>query len=335
MSFRMLTLLLFCFLLNLAQAQDKYALVIHGGAGNITPENVPEEAAAKYRQKLEEALQAGNEILQKGGTSLDAVQKVITILEDSPLFNAGKGAVFTNALTNEMDASIMDGSDLNAGAVAGINGVKNPIKAARLVMGKSPHVLLSGEGAVQYAKSEGLEIVDSTYFRNDRRYQQIKQIKAKEGLKEDRGALDSIYSDWKFGTVGAVALDEHGNLAAATSTGGMTNKRYGRIGDSPIIGAGTYANNTTCAISCTGHGEYFMRYLVAYDVSALMAYANMSLDEAAKQVIHEKLENAGGTGGLIGLDAEGNMVMPFNTAGMFRGFINSDGDQEVYLFGKE
>jgi len=255
--------------------KQNFAIVIHGGAGTILKKNLTDEKEKEYRDKLNEALNAGYIILENGGSSTDAVEAAINIMEDSPLFNAGKGAVFTNSGTNEMDASIMEGKDLNAGAVGGISTVKNPITAARLVMEKSQHVMLTGSGADEFAKINGLQIVDSSYFFNQKRYDQLQKIKKTEKVQLDHIEDDEGYlidpdelKDSKFGTVGAVALDKNGNITAATSTGGMTNKKYGRVGDSPIIGAGTYANNNTCGVSCTGHGEYFIRKIVAYDVSA-------------------------------------------------------------------
>jgi beta-aspartyl-peptidase (threonine type) len=301
-------------------SQHKYAMAIHGGAGNITPKNIPPEIQEKYKAKLKEALQAGEEVLKNGGEALDAVTAAIMVMENSPLFNAGKGAVFTAEGTNEMDASIMDGRNLNAGAVAGVRTIKNPILGARAVMEQSPHVLLSGNGADAFAKEKGLDIVDPSYFFTQHRWDSYQRVKK----KMEQGD--------KHGTVGCVALDEHGNLAAGTSTGGMTMKMHGRIGDSPIIGAGTYADNNTCAISCTGHGEYFIRYAVAYDISALMKYKNLSLQEAANQVILKKLKNAGGDGGIIAVDHDGNISMVFNTTGMFRGKVTSSHKPEVFIF---
>ena len=301
-------------------SQNKYAIAIHGGAGNITPKNVPPEVQAKYKAKLKEALLAGEKILKNNGSALDAVTAAITVMENSPLFNAGKGAVFTAAGTNEMDASIMDGKSLNAGAVAGVRTIKNPILAARAVMEQSPHVLLSGNGADAFAKEKGLDIVDPSYFFTQRRWDSFQR----EKKKMEKGE--------KHGTVGCVALDVHGNLAAGTSTGGMTMKMHGRIGDSPIIGAGTYADNNTCAVSCTGHGEYFIRYAVAYDITALMKYKGLSLHEAANEVIMQKLKNAGGDGGIIAVDNQGNISMVFNTSGMFRGKASNNQKPMVYIF---
>jgi beta-aspartyl-peptidase (threonine type) len=296
-----------------------YSIVIHGGAGNISPQFISPERAEALSAKLLEALEKGISILDTGGTAMDAVEAVIRIMEDSPLFNAGKGAVFTHDGKNEMDASIMDGETLNAGAVAGVGDIKNPISAARIVMEKSPHVMLSGAGASRFVSGLGAELVDSSYFYTERRWQQLQQQ-----LKNDQVE--------KYGTVGCVALDRSGNLAAGTSTGGMTNKRYGRIGDSPIIGAGNYANNNSCAVSATGHGEYFMRYTVAHDISALMQYRGLSLQEATSSVIHKKLKEAGGMGGVICVDREGNIAMEFNTAGMLRAYATADGKKEVKIF---
>ncbi len=323
--------IIFIFASQLSTGQD-IALVIHGGAGNIYKKYLPDSLEKAYRAKLEEALLSGFEILNNGGESVDAVKKVINLLEDSPLFNAGKGAVFTHNGTNEMDASIMDGKTLNAGAVAGVRHIKNPIDAAIEVMNHSPHVLLSGEGAESFAKSRGVEIVDANYFFTEKRFQQLQQARARE---RDQGYSHEENLYYKFGTVGCVALDKNGNIAAGTSTGGMTNKRYGRIGDSPIIGAGTYANNKTCGISATGHGEYFIRSVVAHDISALMEYKGLSIQEAADEVVHKKLMNLGGEGGVIGLDAKGNIMMSFNSNGMYRGYIKKDGQPQVYIFKTE
>lgn len=329
--------------------KKKHAIVIHGGAGTILKKNMSDEMEAAYRAKLNEALQAGNTVLEKGGTATEAVVAAIRIMEDSPLFNAGKGAVYTHEETNEMDASIMRGEDLNAGAVAGVVTIKNPIEAARSVMEKSKHVMLSGSGAVEFAKKEGIEIVDTAYFHDSRRLQQLKKAKERESVildhDGDQGMNDPAHSeiefditlktDDKFGTVGCVALDRHGNLAAGTSTGGMTNKRFGRIGDSPIIGSGTYADNNTCAISATGHGEYFIRLGVAKEISAQMEHGRKSLQKASEQVIHEKLKAIGGTGGVICLDRNGNIAMPFNTAGMYRGYVDVSGRTEVLIYQNE
>ncbi len=320
---------------NMEQS-EAYALVIHGGAGTILKKNMTPELEAAYLAKLTEALEAGYKILQSGGSSMDAVENTIRVMEDSELFNAGKGAVFTNEGKNEMDASIMDGKTLNAGAVGAVTIIKNPISAARKVLEESPHVMLIGAGADDFAKKMQLETVDPKYFFNERRWQQLQKIRNTEKQQldhsDDKGLNLEKLENNKFGTVGAAALDQHGNLAAGTSTGGMTNKRYGRVGDSPIIGAGTYADNQTCAISCTGHGEFFIRGVVAYDIAALMDYRSMSITQAANEVIHGKLKKMGGQGGAIGVDKSGNIMMDFNTPGMYRGFVRSDGKIEVFIY---
>ena len=301
-------------LLGPNETQSNFAIAIHGGAGTITRENMTAEKELAYRFKLAEALNTGYTILKNGGTSLDAVEVTIRVMEDSELFNAGKGAVFTNAGTNELDASIMDGSNLMAGAVAGVKTVKNPISAARKVMEETWHVMLSGDGADKFAQEQNLEVVDPIYFYTQRRWDSLKKTQAK-----------------KHGTVGCVALDKHGNLAAGTSTGGLTNKQWGRIGDSPIIGAGTYANNQTCAVSGTGQGEYFIRGNVAYDISAMMEYENTTVGEAARKVIG-KLFERGGEGGIIAMDSNGNISMPFNTAGMYRGFRKDGSPAKIFIY---
>jgi L-asparaginase / beta-aspartyl-peptidase len=330
-------------------AKNKITLVIHGGAGTITRQNMTPEKEKAYNEALNQALQAGYAILKKGGTSLDAVEATIRVMEDSPLFNAGKGAVFTHEGKNELDAAIMDGKTLKAGAVASVTTIRNPITAARAVMEQSEHVMMIGKGAEQFAKEKGLGIVDPTYFYTEPRYKQLEEIRSKEKTKldhsgsngavrmpatKDAGSLaDLIFTEGeKFGTVGAVALDQFGNLAAATSTGGMTNKRYGRVGDAPIIGAGTYADNVTCAVSATGHGEYFIRSVVAHDIAALMAYKGLSVKNAADEVVMKKLVQRGGEGGVIALDRNGNFAMPFNSAGMYRGYIKADGKSEVLIY---
>jgi beta-aspartyl-peptidase (threonine type) len=333
-----LVLILLAFILNSCTEtttqketpKNNIGLVIHGGAGTILKKNLTPELEAQYKEVLEKAAKKGYEILQNGGTSLDAVEQTIHIMENSPLFNAGKGAVFANNGKNELDASIMEGKTLNAGAVAGVTNLKNPISAARKVMENSDHVLLAREGAEEFAASQGLEVVDSSYFFTEKRYNSLQ--KAKLGAKS--AYLDPYINDYKFGTVGCVALDKDGNLAAGTSTGGMTNKKWSRIGDSPIIGAGTYANNKTCAVSGTGHGEYFIRANVAYDISALMEYKEMSLQEAAKEVIQNKLKNMGGDGGIIAIDAKGNLVAEFNTAGMYRAMVDEKGTIAVGIYKK-
>lgn len=316
-----------------------FSIIIHGGAGTILKENMTLEKEAAYKAKLEEAIRIGYNILKNGGNSLDAVQKTINVMEDSPLFNAGKGAVFTNAGTNEHDASIMDGKTLNAGASAGTTIVKNPINLARAVMENSPHVILSGHGANTFAKEQGLQLVDPNYFYTERRHKSLEIIKDKEKTELDHDNKMAFYDtdikDSKFGTVGCAALDKHGNIAAGTSTGGMTNKRWGRIGDSPIIGAGTYANNKTCAVSSTGWGEYFIRGMVAYDISALMEYKGLSLKQASQEVIQNKLTSLGGTGGIVAIDKNGNMVSEFNTAGMYRATMNDKGELNIGIYSKE
>ncbi len=304
------------------QAREKYVIVIHGGAGVMSKERMTEEQRAEYKAKLDEALQLGEKMLQEGAVATDVVVKVINVLEDSPLFNAGKGAVFTHDGVNELDASIMEGKTLNAGAVAGVRDIKNPICAARAVMEKSEHVMLSGTGASEFAKEQGLEIVPNKYFYTENRYNSLQQL-----LKQER---ERTKKD-NMGTVGCVVLDTEGNLCAGTSTGGMTNKKFGRIGDAPIIGAGTYANNNTCAVSCTGHGEYYIRLGFARDISAMMEYKGLTVDEACKAEI-SKLGAMNGDGGVIAVDQEGNIAMEFNTSGMFRGFIKASGEKNIAIF---
>jgi beta-aspartyl-peptidase (threonine type) len=308
-----------------ATAESTWTLVLHGGAGTILRQDLDTETEAAYRSDLQAALDVGAEILASGGSSLDAVEATIRFLEDSPLFNAGKGAVFTEAGVNEMDASIMDGRDRNAGAVAGVTTVRNPISAARAVMEKSPHVMLAREGAEAFAAAQGLVLEDPAYFRTERRWQAYLEAKAKR---------DADTADRKHGTVGCVALDQQGNLTAGTSTGGMTLKMWGRIGDAPVIGAGTYADNATCGVSATGHGEYFIRNVVAYDIAALMKYKGLSLQAAAEEVVLGKLVAQQATGGIVALDAAGNVAMVFNTPGMYRGFRDATGETEVAIFGE-
>jgi beta-aspartyl-peptidase (threonine type) len=292
-----------------------YALAIHGGAGTILKENMPDELEAEYRRTLNEALDIGEAILKEGGTAMDAVEKVIIYMEDSPLFNAGKGAVLTWDGIAELDASFMDGSTQKAGAVGGMRNIKNPILAARAVMEASPHVLLTGTGAEAFAVEQGLDTVANDYFITERRLESWKKSHPEQGQRT--GQLPAAAY---FGTVGCVALDQAGDLAAGTSTGGMQNKRYNRFGDSPIIGAGTYADNATCAVSCTGHGEYFIRYAVAHDLSARMAYLGEDAVAAGDAIIHGRLFEKGGTGGLVAVDYLGRIAMPFNTPGMYRGY---------------
>ena len=330
--------------LSLVNKSEKaeFAIIIHGGAGTILKKNMTPKREAEYRAILEKAIRVGHDILQNGGSSLDAVEKTINVMEDSPLFNAGKGAVFTNAETNELDASIMDGSNLNAGASAGTTTVRNPIKLARAVMEKSDHVMLSGKGAEIFAKEQGLTIVEPEYFYTERRFNGLNSVKEKQAKKEKNIDMESAFINFydediknsKFGTVGCVALDKNGNIAAGTSTGGMTNKRYGRIGDAPIIGSGTYANNATCGVSSTGWGEYFIRAQVAHDISALMDYKGLSLQEAAKIVL-DKVKNLGGDGGIVALDKNGNMVSEFNTSGMYRAQMNDKGDLSIGIYENE
>ncbi|WP_228852772.1 isoaspartyl peptidase/L-asparaginase family protein [Aegicerativicinus sediminis] len=316
-----------------------FAIVIHGGAGTILKKNMTDEREKAYRETLEEAIRTGYDILKNGGSSLDAVTKTINVMENSPLFNAGKGAVFTHEGKNELDASIMDGKTLNAGASAGTTTVKNPIDLARAVMDNSPHVMLSGEGAEEFASEQGLEIVDPSYFFTQSRFDALQRIIESEKTQLDHNdkhtSLEPDLKRFKYGTVGCAALDKNGNLAAGTSTGGMTNKRWGRIGDAPIIGAGTYANNATCAISSTGWGEYFIRSMVAHDISALMEYKGMSLKDAAHTVIHEKVAGLGGDGGIVGVDKDGNIAMEFNTEGMYRASMDDQGKLVIEIYKDE
>jgi len=301
-------------------SRPEWAIVIHGGAGVITREKMTDEMDKEFRTSLAAALETGKKILSEGGSALDAAEMTVRLMEDDPHFNAGRGAVFAHDGKNELDAAIMDGSNLAAGAVTCVTDIKNPVTAARRVMTHSPHVLLSGAGASQFAKEQGLEIVSPEYFHTERRFNELQ-----EALKNE-----------KNGTVGCCALDKNGNLAAATSTGGRTNKKYNRIGDTPIIGAGTYANNNTCAVSGTGIGEYFMRWIVAYDISALMEYKGLTVAEASDLVVFDKLAKAGkGSGGVICLDRNGNIAMPFNTEGMFRGFATADGKEGIFIYKDE
>ena len=315
MRFIYIIILLICF--NCKDLPSQPVIAIHGGAGIILKGDLSIEKEKLIREKLDEAISHGYEILKSTGSSTDAVVETIKILENSPLFNAGKGAVFTNQGTIEHDASIMNGETLNAGASTGTMHIKNPITLAHSIMTSSEHVFLSREGAEEFAKLQNLEMVEQDYFYTDFRLNQLEKQKN---------------TDSKFGTVGCVAMDINGNLAAGTSTGGMTNKKWGRIGDSPIIGAGTYANNKTCAVSCTGSGEYFMRSVVAYDISALMEYKDLSLNESVYNVIHKKLPSLGGDGGLIAIDNKGNIVMDFNTPGMYRASINKDGEKNIDIY---
>ncbi|MCF0062394.1 isoaspartyl peptidase/L-asparaginase [Dyadobacter chenwenxiniae] len=346
-----LTLLVLISLSGFAQDySDKITLVLHGGAGTITRANMSPEQENAYKDVLNTALLKGYGVLRNGGTSVQAVEATIRVMEDSPLFNAGKGAVFTNEGKNELDASIMEGKTLKAGAIAGVTTIKNPISTAIAVMEKSPHVMMAGKGAETFAKDQGQAIVDPSYFYTESRFKALQRAKEQEKTELDHDAKekqevkkapktgsieqeDLIFTEGrKFGTVGCVALDKFGNLAAGTSTGGMTNKKYGRIGDAPIIGAGTYANNATCAVSATGHGEYFIRSVVAFDISALMEYKGMTVKDAANEVVMKKLVERGGEGGIIAVDRNGNIAMPFNSEGMYRGYIKSDGKSEILIY---
>lgn len=307
---------------------QKLAIAIHGGAGTLLKGQMTTEKEEQYRAALKKALDTGYKLLEEGATAVEAVEKTVNILEDSPLFNAGKGSVFTAEGTHEMDAAIMDGKSLNAGAVSLITGIKNPISLARDVMEKSEHVFLAGDGAMRFAQSLDYKLEGEDYFYDDFRHKQWMEIKDTDNFQLDH----TKQKDSKFGTVGAVACDKDGNIAAATSTGGMTNKRFGRIGDSPVLGAGNYANNKTCAVSCTGSGEYFIRGVVAYDVACLMEHKEYSLEHATNEVINHRLLELGGDGGLIAVDTAGNISLPFNTEGMYRGFKTSDGVEEIAIY---
>jgi beta-aspartyl-peptidase (threonine type) len=314
-----------------AAAQKKTMLIIHGGAGTITRASMSPEMEKQYREALEQALRTGHAVLARGGSSVDAVEASIRFMEDNPLFNAGKGAVFTHDGRNELDASIMNGKNKAAGSVAGVTIIKNPITAARAVMEQSEHVMLTGRGAELFATQKGLDIVDPSYFWTERRWKGLQEELLKEEGKKPKAELRETEPK-KFGTVGAVALDVDGNLAAGTSTGGMTNKKYGRVGDAPIIGAGTYAENESCAVSGTGHGEFFIRWTVAHDIAALVKYKGMTVQQAGDEVIHKKLEPVQGEGGVIILDAKGNFATPFNSEGMYRGWIGPDGVPHVLIY---
>ncbi len=319
----------------------EYVLVIHGGAGAISKSRMAIEKEKAYREGLEMALEAGMKILRSGGSAVDAVEAAVVVLEDNPLFNAGKGAVFTNDGKNELDASIMDGRKLAAGAIAGVQTVKNPVKAAKMVMQASEHVMMIGKGAEAFAASRGLEIVLPSYFHTDERWKGLKTAQQKDSSKavldndqqkQEAGIRQPQNKDFKYGTVGAVALDKQGNLAAATSTGGMTNKKFGRVGDAPIIGAGTYADNNSCAVSCTGWGEYFIRLVMAKSVADRVSLLKMPLEDAASEMIMKHLPALGGDGGLIAVDKNGNVTMPFNTEGMYRAYIKSSGEKQVLIY---
>lgn len=344
-----ITLLSYLILLNVSFAKSNtspendakpIAIAIHGGAGTIKKSRFTPEMEKAYRDKLAEAVETGYSVLHKGGSSLDAVTAAINVLENSPFFNAGKGAVYTYDETHEMDASIMYGKNRQAGAVAGVKHIKNPINLARMVMDESVHVMLSGIGAEQFAKTQGVALVDNKIFDTDHRYKSLlkskeKMKKAKQENKNYQAAHNALDVEYKVGTVGAVALDSQGNIAAGTSTGGMTNKRFGRIGDSPVIGAGTFADNKSCAVSATGHGEYFIRYNVAADICARVQYQGKSIELAGKEVINDVLMPVGGTGGVIIIDTKGNISMPFNTAGMYRAKKSSSSPTYVGIFSDE
>ena len=321
---------LFSASLNAKEQSAPIAFAIHGGAGTITKANLSEQKEKKIRAKLQEAVKAGYQKLSAGESGLIAVQTAITILEDSPLFNAGIGAVYTFNGEHELDASIMDGKTLNAGAVAGVKRIKNPIQLAMQVMNHSNHVMLTGEGAEEFAEARGIMFADNHMFDSQFRHKAWEKAKAK--MEMDKQAFYKKWPDYKYGTVGAVALDKQGNLAAGTSTGGMTMKRYGRVGDSPIIGAGTYADNNSCAVSATGHGEYFIRYNVAADICARVKYKGESAEKASNDVIHKVLKSAGGSGGVIVLDSKGNVSMPYNTEGMYRASVNANGEILIGIY---
>ena len=312
---------------------QKVTIVIHGGAGTIDRNEMSAELEKAYLEGLQNALNIGYGILEKGGSAVDAVKEAVIVLEDNILFNAGRGSVFTNKGDHEMDAAIMDGKTLDAGAVAGVKGVRNPIALATQILLNSDHILLSGEGAIDFAKKQGIPLEEDAYFYSQFRFDQLEAIKDSDTFSLDHSSINTnTLKEKKFGTVGAVACDANGNVAAATSTGGMTNKKYGRIGDTPLIGLGTYANNATCAVSCTGHGEKFIQAVVAYDVSALMEYKQLDLEEASREVVMNKLVKIEGEGGLIAVDAEGNFSMTFNSAGMYRGVKTNDGKNEVAIY---
>jgi beta-aspartyl-peptidase (threonine type) len=316
---------------NRKMETKKIGLAVHGGAGTIERSNMTPEREHEYRAGLERALTAGYEILKQGGSSLDATEAAVRVLEDDPHFNAGRGSVFTSAGANEMDAAIMDGKTLKAGAVGSVKHIKNPIGLARLIMEKSAHVMLDCEGAEGFAKANGIELVDQKYFFTQERWDALQKIKVAEKNRTGAGKSFVITDQDRHGTVGAVALDKDGNLAAATSTGGMTNKLPGRIGDTPVIGAGTYANNQTCAVSCTGDGEYFIRAAAAHEVSALMEYRGMTLLKAAQSSL-DAVKKLGGTGGLIAIDRNGDIALPFNTNGMYRGYVDPNGKFVVEIY---
>lgn len=307
---------------------QKFSIAIHGGAGTLVKGMMTPEKETHYKQALKDALEAGYSILANNGSALDAVEASVKSLENCHLFNAGKGSVFTSAGTHEMDASIMDGNSKKAGAVSLITGIKNPVSLARDVMEKSEHVFMAGEGAMEFARINGYALEPASYFYDEFRYNQWQEIKDSDGFQLDHAAK----KDSKFGTVGAVACDANGNIAAATSTGGMTNKKFGRVGDSPMIGAGTYANNETCAVSCTGSGEFFIRNVVAYDVACLIEYKNFGLKQATEEVVNNRLLKFGGDGGLIAVNSKGEIALSFNTQGMYRAAKSSDGKEEISIY---
>jgi L-asparaginase / beta-aspartyl-peptidase len=313
---------------------SRYTLAIHGGAGTIVKEDMTRELEQAYQQSLKSALDAGYAVLEEGGSAINAIKATIVIMEDNILFNAGRGSVFTKKGVQEMDAAVMDGRTLGAGAITGVRNVRNPIELAMEVMQNSNHVFLSGKGASDFAIKQGIKLEPDEYFFSQFRYDQWKSIRDSDtySLDHTHQRLEELMKDKKFGTVGAVALDINGNLAAATSTGGMTNKKYGRIGDSPLIGSGTYANNKTCGISCTGHGEMFIRTVAAYDVSCLMEYRGLTLQEAMDEVVNNKLVALGGEGGMIGVDSQGNAALVFNSRGMYRAVKSSEGLEMVALY---
>lgn len=310
-----------------------FTIAVHGGAGTILKEDMTPALEAQFRHGLRQALQAGFVLLQNGGSAVDAVLAATEVLEDDILFNAGRGSVFTKKGLHEMDASVMNGLNLEAGAVCGVHNLRNPIRLAAAVMNNSDHVMLSGEGAVEFGLQQGFQLVPDEYFYSRFRHDQWVAMRDSNDYALDHSAKKREGgNNKKFGTVGAVACDAHGHIAAATSTGGMTNKSYGRVGDTPLIGCGTYANDKTCAISCTGHGELFIRAVTAYDVSCLMEYRGLSLQEAMQIVVHEKLVAIKGEGGMIGVDAKGNYAMLFNSEGMYRGVKRSDGAEEIAIY---
>jgi beta-aspartyl-peptidase (threonine type) len=345
---RKLLVLLSLFILNKTFAQspgqklnERFVLVIHGGAGTILKSQMTPAKEKAYIDALRNALQIGYDILEKGGSAVDAVEASVRSMEDNPLFNAGKGAVFTNEGKNELDAAIMNGKTLAAGSVAGVTRIKNPILAAKAVMEKSPHVMMTGAGAEKFAEQEGIELVDPSYFFTESRWKGLQKALSGDSLKKKTEHADTSRRpsakqpenrDDKYGTVGAVALDRHGNLAAATSTGGMTNKKFGRVGDAPIIGAGTYANNNTVAISCTGWGEFYIRLVLAKTISDMMEFGNMPLKKAADEMVMKRLPALGGDGGLVAVDKDGNIAMPFCTSGMYRGSISNTGKMDVKIY---